>query len=109
MTRLLPLLLTLVLAACGGSDESTSDTGTTTPASGGGDGAELFTNTCGGCHTLSAAGTDGQTGPDLDDVQPSRDEVLTAIEEGPGVMPEKLYEGADAEAVADYVSENAGG
>jgi mono/diheme cytochrome c family protein len=29
-------------------------------------GATLFKSTCGGCHTLSAAGTSGTTGPNLD-------------------------------------------
>ncbi len=28
--------------------------------------SQLFTGTCGGCHTLAAAGTAGTTGPDLD-------------------------------------------
>jgi cytochrome c oxidase subunit II len=35
-------------------------------ANAGADGADLFaTNGCGGCHTLKAAGTNGQTGPNL--------------------------------------------
>ena len=30
------------------------------------DGATVFKASCGGCHTLSAAGTSGQVGPNLD-------------------------------------------
>jgi ubiquinol-cytochrome c reductase cytochrome c subunit len=32
-----------------------------------GDGEQIFTESCGGCHTLEAAGTAGTVGPDLDD------------------------------------------
>lgn len=32
------------------------------------EGRDLFTNNCGSCHTLAAAGTDGIVGPDLDDL-----------------------------------------
>ncbi len=32
-----------------------------------GDGSQIFTDSCGGCHTLEAAGTAGTVGPDLDD------------------------------------------
>jgi mono/diheme cytochrome c family protein len=42
----------------------------------------LFAQTCGSCHTLAAAGTDGSAGPDLDALRPSRDQVLAAITNG---------------------------
>lgn len=111
MTRrhIIPLLLsTVALGACGGDDEPATDE----PANGGtsaGRGAEIFSSTCGTCHTLAAADAEGSVGPNLDDLQPDRDRVLNAIEEGPGSMPSGLLEGADAETVADFVSENAGG
>jgi cytochrome c oxidase subunit 2 len=36
---------------------------------GGGDGAQVFASAgCGGCHTFAPAGSDGQIGPDLDDI-----------------------------------------
>lgn len=109
----------LAAGGCGGDDEET-DTGTagggettTTeqaapPAEAAADGKQLFSNTCGGCHVLSDAGTSGQTGPNLDEMKPDADRVKEAIAEGPGIMPENLYEGAEADAVAQYVADSAG-
>jgi mono/diheme cytochrome c family protein len=106
--HLLPALLAvastaLLVAGCGGSD------------SGGGSGAQsstdgkaLFKGKCGSCHTLAAAGTSGTFGPNLDDLKPVKDRVLAAIAAGPGPMPNNLYEGAEAETVATFVSESAG-
>ena len=71
-------------------------------------GKELFTTTCGGCHTLADAGTNGQVGPVLDEVQPSKEEVANAIQQGPGQMPDGLLSGDDADVVAEYVSSVAG-
>jgi len=76
-----------------------------------GPGEELFVADCGSCHTLSAAGTTGTTGPDLDALGPAPDQVLAAIENGgagSGVMPAGLVEGEQAQQVADYVGEVAG-
>jgi mono/diheme cytochrome c family protein len=100
----------LALAGCGGSDSGSSGGG------GGGGGStdqasnaqETFANTCGGCHTLKAAGTEGQVGPDLDQVKPSKQVVLDTIKEGPSVMPSNLLKGAEADAVAEYVATHAG-
>ena len=110
----LALLTTLVLAAagCGGDDEGSGGGG-----GGGGDGTseqasgaqETFATTCGGCHVLKAADTNGQVGPNLDEVKPTADEVKDAIERGPSVMPENLLKGAEADEVAQYVADNAGG
>jgi len=125
----LALALAAIAVGCGGDD---GDDGATTPTQGGGaaqtqtapapaqdgartdgdatalDGRELFTQRCGSCHTLAAADTSGQIGPNLDQLQPDMQTVLRAIETGPGAMPPRLYEGAEAEAVARFVSENAG-
>ena len=38
-----------------------------------GDGPEIFTDSCGGCHTLEAAGTAGTVGPDLDEALAGQD------------------------------------
>lgn len=72
------------------------------------DGEQLFTSSCGSCHTLAAAGTSGNVGPNLDDLGPSENRVLSAIESGLGAMPAGLLSGPAAEAVAKYVSQNAG-
>jgi mono/diheme cytochrome c family protein len=67
-------------------------------------GRELFIANCGSCHTLDAAGTQGDIGPNLDEAQVDEAEALARIKEGPGVMPENLVEGADAAAVAAFVA-----
>ena len=112
------LVLAAALAAtgCGGDDDGGNggggggDAAESTPApQQAANGKELFTDTCGGCHTLADAGTNGQVGPNLDELAPSQDQVLAAIRSGPGQMPENLYQGEDARAVAEYVSGAAGG
>jgi mono/diheme cytochrome c family protein len=56
---LLLALICAVAAGCGGGD--------TTPSAGQQDhGKQLFVANCAGCHTLSAAGTQGTKGPNLD-------------------------------------------
>jgi mono/diheme cytochrome c family protein len=74
-------------------------------------GKQLFTQSCGTCHTLADAGTNGQVGPVLDQVKPNEALVLKAIKNGglgSGTMPANLYTGKDAQAVAKYVSSVAG-
>ena len=70
-------------------------------------GRQLFIENCGSCHTLDAAGTQGQIGPDLDDIPLDEAEVLTAIEiggRGSGNMPKGLLSGKDAQDVAAFVA-----
>ena len=60
---------------------------------------------CGGCHTLEAAGSSGNIGPNLDESQPPRDLVLERVANGQGAMPsfsDSLSE-EEIAAVADYV------
>ena len=117
--RLLTVALTalvLALAGCGGDDNEDSGNGgggTTTPAEtatsdSGSEGKELFAGTCGSCHTLADAGTTGTLGPNLDDLKPDAERVKNAIATGPGAMPENLFQGAEADAVAEYVAGAAG-
>jgi mono/diheme cytochrome c family protein len=42
---------------------------------------------CGSCHTLNAAGTSGQIGPNLDDLKPAFEQVRAKVESGGGGMP----------------------
>ncbi len=83
---------------------------TSTPAVAG-PGKELFASTCGSCHTLKAAGTKGEVGPNLDQLKPSMARVLAAIKNGgtgQGIMPVNVYTGQKAQQVAEFVSEAAG-
>jgi mono/diheme cytochrome c family protein len=71
---------------------------------------ELFSGACASCHTLAAAGSTAGIGPNLDEVRPSRERVLSQIRIGSlsGAMPANLLVGTDAERVAAYVSRVAG-
>jgi cbb3-type cytochrome c oxidase subunit III len=75
------------------------------------DGKTVFaTAGCTGCHTLKAAGSTGTVGPNLDEAKPSKDLVIDRVTNGQGGMPSfkgQLSE-AQIQAVADYVSTNAG-
>jgi cbb3-type cytochrome c oxidase subunit III len=74
------------------------------------DGKTLFTTNCGSCHTLADAGTAGNVGPNLDDVKPTRDKVVTQVTNGGGAMPsfKDTLDAQQIQAVADYVSSAAG-
>jgi mono/diheme cytochrome c family protein len=70
-------------------------------------GRKLFIETCGSCHTLDAAGTTGQIGPNLGDIPLDETEVRRAIEiggRGSGNMPPNLLSGKDAADVAAFVA-----
>jgi mono/diheme cytochrome c family protein len=76
------------------------------------EGRTLFSESCAACHNLDAANARGVTGPDLDKigtVTPAR--VRSAIRiggTGQDRMPSGLLQGANAQAVAQYVSQVAG-
>jgi mono/diheme cytochrome c family protein len=114
IAALLLAALALGLAGCGGGDDD--DAAGTIAATGGGgaaaDGAAVFASAgCGGCHTLEAAGSSGRTGPNLDDLEPSTDQVAEQVRTGGGGMPsfEAELSADEIDAVAAYVSESAGG
>jgi mono/diheme cytochrome c family protein len=83
-------------------------------------GRELFARSCAVCHTLAATKSVGRIGPDLDvrvgediaTVAGRKALVANAIAEGRarglGQMPALLYQGKEAEAVADFVAAVAG-
>jgi mono/diheme cytochrome c family protein len=105
-------LIALSVAACGKEgisvSKDSSDYG----------GAQLFATHCAGCHTLSAAGTQGTgnrglrtQGPNLDQRTESFDDALFAIRNGGfsgAIMPQNIVVGSDAEAVARFVAKYAG-
>ena len=120
---LVPALVASVLlaAGCGSSNDNQGQTpgggkGSTSTQGGGGNkgtetassGKQLFTDTCGSCHTLKDAGTSGSFGPDLDQIKPDKQTVLHQIANGGGGMPANLLTGAKADSVAGYVSSVAG-
>lgn len=93
------------------------------------DAQTLFEINCGTCHALYSAGTDGNYGPDLDELlapqgPPSGDtaketieqtegRVLNAVENGvdgsePGRMPGGILNEEDAKEVANFVARTAG-
>lgn len=75
-------------------------------------GREMFSRSCGQCHTLKSANSVATVGPSLDALRPPKNLVVDAIEKGRargnGNMPALLYEGADARRVADFVAATAG-
>jgi mono/diheme cytochrome c family protein len=89
-------------------------------------GKDLFDTNCGTCHTLYAAGTDGNFGPNLDTLLagngPAVDKsgqtaikqrVLNAIHNGvdsstPGRMPAGILGQQQANEVADFLAREAG-
>jgi mono/diheme cytochrome c family protein len=81
-------------------------------------GAELFATHCSGCHTLSAAGTQGTgnrglrtQGPNLDQRTETYDDALFAIRNGGfsgAIMPQNIVVGTEAEQVARFVAKYAG-
>ena len=92
-------------------------------------GQALFETNCGTRHTLYAAGTDGNYGPDLDEllaptgppegskaadtIKATKGRVLNAIEHGvnseyPGRMPAGILNRLQAHEVAEFVAHVAG-
>ena len=87
-------------------------------------GAILFNQRCSGCHTLSAAATQGSkpegqrsggertNGPNFNTRKESKDDVLFAIRNGGfsgAIMPANVVVGDEAEAVAEFLAKYSGG
>lgn len=86
-------------------------------------GAVLFAERCSGCHTLTAAGTQGSKpvrevnskdrtdGPNLDQRKVDYEAALAAIQGGGysgAVMPANIVTGKEAEQVAKFIAEYSG-
>lgn len=93
-------------------------------------GQTLFVVNCGSCHALDSAGTDGNYGPDLDELlaaagtpegetaeetfKQTEGRVLNAIEQGvdssttPGRMPGGILNEEQAKEVSEFVARTAG-
>jgi mono/diheme cytochrome c family protein len=104
-----------ILAACGSQGISSSVTPPFKP------GAVLFADRCGGCHTLTPAGTQGTSnnkkdrervdGPNLNKRKETVACTLFAIRNGGfsgAIMPQNIVTGAEAQEVAAFVAKYAG-
>jgi mono/diheme cytochrome c family protein len=108
------LLVAFGLSACGFGEEGVSVSNDDPNH----EGAVLFATHCSGCHTLSAAGTQGSgnrgertQGPNLNQRTESYDDALFAIQNGGfsgAIMPQNIVVGDEAEAVARFVAKYAG-
>ncbi|PUB17861.1 cytochrome c551 [Paenisporosarcina sp. OV554] len=96
----------LMIAACGGGDEEA----TVTNKKNGGevvetqDAEKIVQGNCTSCH---GGNLEGQGNfPNLTDVgsRLSQEEILKVIQEGRGAMPANIIEGAEAEVVAEWLS-----
>jgi mono/diheme cytochrome c family protein len=104
----------LGLSACGFGEEKLS----VSESDPNYNGAVLFATHCSGCHTLSAAGTQGSgnrgertQGPNLNQREESFDDALFAIQNGGfsgAIMPQNIVVGDEAKAVAKFVAKYAG-
>jgi cytochrome c551 len=105
-------LIALPLAACGTETNSVPHGSVYRP------GADLFATHCSGCHTLSAAGTQGTgnrglrtQGPNLDQRTETMQDALFAIRNGGfsgAIMPQNIVVGHQAVEVARFVAKYAG-
>ena len=70
-------------------------------------GLEVYNNKaqCGVCHALQATGSDGQIGPNFDQLKPTMSQIIYAVTNGIGVMQawEGILTDEEIEAVAYYV------
>ncbi|GEL07256.1 c-type cytochrome [Salisediminibacterium halotolerans] len=66
-------------------------------------GEDVYEGACASCH---GGDLEGGTGPALDGGAYSEEEIITAIEEGPGDMPAGLTDSdEESEAVAEFILE----
>jgi mono/diheme cytochrome c family protein len=120
------LMVAVAVSACGGSSGGSSSSSESTPmtsasapattAAGAGGavtaaaGKKVFEANCGSCHTLAAAGTNGNVGPNLDDLAPDMATVVHQVTNGGGGMPAfgSQLSQAQIQSVAKYVASAAG-
>jgi len=109
-------LAAVMLTACGDKSSLPADESASIKQ-----GAELFSQRCGGCHTLDKVGTEGSTtdvtdrergdGPNFNVRKETDDNVLYAIRNGGysgAIMPENIVVGEDADMVAAFLAKYSG-
>jgi len=115
---ILPPLLVVAAAALGACGSQAVDVQGSAQVQ---HGAQLFSQRCSGCHTLSSAGTQGSAyeirdrervdGPNFNVRAESVENVLYAIRNGGysgAIMPENIAVGKDADDIAQYLSKYSG-
>jgi mono/diheme cytochrome c family protein len=127
---LLILVLAVAIPWLAFRSKGDAETGDQKVAAGLKSGQSLFQTNCGTCHTLYAAGTDGNYGPDLDEllapagppegdtaeetIKQTEGRVLNAVENGvdssttPGRMPGGILNEQQAKEVSAFVATTAG-
>ena len=102
----IPIAFAVLLALFPGSAQAEDDT----LALGKSVFLELAEPQCALCHTLADAGSSGDIGPDLDQLQPTEERVRAAVTQGIDVMPSyaELLSEEQLDAVAHYVATVAG-
>jgi len=108
LTLLMGASLVMGLAACGGGNDNTKDTGKGgKETASAGDAQKIYDQKCSSCH---GGDLKGAVGPDLTKVgsQFSKDEIVDIIKNGKtgdmGTMPPGMASGDDADKVADWLS-----
>ncbi|WP_017380198.1 cytochrome c551 [Paenisporosarcina sp. TG-14] len=94
----------LMLAACGGDDDTAAPTGEDVEVVESQDAEKIAQGKCISCH---GGNLEGQgNAPAINDVgsRLSQEEILNVILNGQGAMPPKIIEGAEAEVVAEWLS-----
>ena len=95
MKKIIPVLFILIFSSSTFADDKMAL------------GLEVYNNKaqCGVCHTLQAAGSVGNIGPNLDQLKPSMLQITYAVTNGIGVMQawEGILTQEEIEAVAYYV------
>lgn len=115
LLSLVALAAVLVVSGCG---ESGIEVAKNDPLY---EGAHIFNQRCGGCHTFQAAGTEGSAtkvnnreykdGPNFQQRKEQYQDVLYAIRNGgfsSGPMPQNIVTGRQAELVACFVATYSG-
>jgi mono/diheme cytochrome c family protein len=109
---LIAVAVVATAAGCGTQGVQVSDNDPTH------EGAQIFSERCAGCHTLTPAGTEGSSnrservqGPNLDQRHETMADAIYAIRNGGfsgAIMPQNIVVGADAQKVAAFVAKYAG-
>jgi mono/diheme cytochrome c family protein len=115
LTAVLAVAAVASLSACGTQSISVSKSDPTYR------GAQLFAERCSGCHTLDKVGAQGSAtkvrdrervdGPNFNVRKEQVDQVLYAIRNGGfsgAIMPENIFVGKDAQAVAEFLAKYSG-